>query len=486
MKVLHQLSLAILAVVGVPWASVAQAPNQFVLQAPPPIAALNLQRTVPADVDGDGDLDVLGVGLLPWAYSALYLLRNDGNGQFTNVTTAQMPGLLLTIHDVTPFDCDGDGDVDLFLSGGSGACTLLRNDGLGTFTLAATVANVSSRSTVAGDLDGDGDLDLALAPDLLMGGVYQLLINGGGGSFSPGPSFGNSSLASVAVFDLDGDGDLDVFYPSSRQLLRNDGGLLFTNVAATQLLLPNTVGLVRFVRGDLDGDGDGDFLFTGSALPDFVVLHQGNTLTLGPALPTQPLTRTAALADVDRDGDLDVVRGHANSALTLARNDGSVGFTDAPQRLPPFPIYSDHLQAADLDRDGDVDLLSCFQATTTFLLQNRHVHVEVGAALRGQNWNVELWSEPGYAVADGLGVLAVGLARLPAPLPLPPFGHLWLDLDGALLVTDSIPQSAGRRGFAFAIPSAPQLVGVELAVQGLVAAASGMMHLTALGAASIQ
>ncbi len=486
MNMHRQASMGLLAVLGVTLGSLAQAQNQFVLQAPSPIAALNLQRTVTADVDGDGDLDVLGLGLLPFAYSALYLLRNDGNGQFTNVTTAQMPGFLLTIHDITPFDCDGDGDVDLFLSGGTAGSSLLRNDGLGTFTVAATVANASSRSTVAGDLDGDGDLDLALAPDLLLGGLYQLLINGGGGSFSQGPSFGNSVLASVAVFDLDGDGDLDVFYPSSRQLLRNDGGLVFTNVAATQLLVPNTVGLVRFVRGDLDGDGDGDFVFTGSGLPDFVVLHQGNTLTVGAALPAQLLTRTAALADVDRDGDLDAVRGHANSSLTLSLNDGSGGFTDAPQRLPPFPIYSDALHAADLDRDGDVDLLSCFQSTTTFLLQNRHVHIEAGAALRGQNWNVELWSEPGYASADGLGVLAVGLARLPAPLPLPPFGHLWLDPNGALLVADSIPMSAGRRVFAFAIPSVPQLVGVQLNAQGLVAAASGGVRLTAVGIATIQ
>jgi hypothetical protein len=464
--------------------AVAQVPAKFGLEAPQPISGLKLQRIFPVDVDGDGDLDVLGTAPVFFSYTALYLLRNDGNGQFTNVTTQQMPGFLQRIYLVTPFDCDGDGDVDLFLSGNAAGSNLLRNDGHGTFTVAATLANVPSKRTVAGDLDGDGDLDLALAPDLLLGGLYQLLINSGGGSFSQGPNFGNSALAGVAVFDLDADGDLDVFYPSSRQLLRNDGGLVFTDVAATQLLVLTTFPLPSFARGDLDGDGDGDFVFAGA--PDFTVLHQGNTLTVGASLSTQPLTRAVALADVDRDGDLDVVRGSANGSLSLSLNDGLGGFTDAPQRLPPFPIYSDHLHAADLDRDGDADLLSCFQSTTTLLLRNRHVHVEVGAALRGQNWNVELWSEPGYAVADGLGVLAVSLARLPAPLPLPPFGNLWLDPNGALQVADSIPQTAGRRTFAFAIPAAPQLVGIELNVQGLVAAASGGVRLTALGITTIQ
>ena len=82
--------------------------------------------------------------------------------------------------------------------------------------------------------------------------------------------------------------------------------------------------------------------------------------------------------------------------------------------------------------------------------------------------------------------MIVSVAPVPAAVPLPPYGDLWLDLAGALVVTDSIPVSSGRRTFAFVIPNVPQLVGVELNVQGFVAAASGGVHLTGLKVATIQ
>ena len=482
MKFHRQFPLGLLPCSCLTLAGLAQAPTQFGLEAPQPISGLNLERMVAADVDGDGDLDLLGTARVFINIDAVYLLRNDGNGRFVNVTTQQMPGFLQNVYSVTPFDCDGDGDVDLFLHGNQHGL-LLRNNGTGTFVVSSQV-NVASVGGAAGDLDGDGDVDLAIAGQLLVGGQSQLLINDGTGGLSPGPFFTTSYLGLVALLDLEPDGDLDIFYASTRQLLRNNGGLSFTDVSATQLLVSGTAPISAMVQGDLDGDGDGDFVCQGAG--EFTLLHQGNALVQGLSFPAQPQRWAWALADFDRDGDLDLLRAGNTGQWTLACNDGVGNFTFTPGRLPPMPIYSQFLHAADFDGDGDADLLTCLPGSATLLLRNRHVHLDVGQALRGQNWNVELWSEPGYAIADGVGVLAVSLARLPAPLPLPPFGNLWLDLNGALLVADSIPMSAGRRAFTFAIPSAPQLVGVELSVQGLVAAASGAVLLTALGIAAIQ
>jgi hypothetical protein len=474
--------LASSALLSVAASGAAQVPPQFELVAPPVVTSLHLTSSVTVDVDADGDLDLLGPASSGGA-DVLYLVRNDGNGAFTNVTAVLV---LPRIPAVTPLDCDGDGDVDLYLHGYQ-AGTLLRNDGSGGFTVAGTLSGVGSLGGAAGDLDGDGDVDLALASHWLHGGLNRLLINGGGGTFTAGPSFGFSVLETVALLDLDNDGDLDVFYPSARKLLRNDGGLAFTDVTATQLLVPASPVLSAMAQGDLDGDGDGDFVFgTNVAGVDPVVLHQGSTLVTGGAMPVAPMTRGLALADHDRDGDRDVLRAHTDGTVTLARNDGLGGFSDATGLLPPMPLAFANVHAADVDGDGDPDVLVAVLGTPTLLLRNRDVHLAVGAANVGLPWPVELWSQPGYAVGDGLGVLAVSLARLAAPAPLPPFGTLWLDLNGALLVADTIPQAAGRRAFPFAIPAAPQLAGITLHVQGLVVPATAAAHLTTLGSATIQ
>jgi FG-GAP-like repeat len=459
---------------------------QFALGAPPPISGLNLSATWTVDVDGDGDLDLFGIA--PWFfYTAVYLLRNDGTGRFTDVTTAQMPGFLERVGDLVPFDCDGDGDLDLFLCGQSSSL-LLRNNGAGTFTVATTLQYLICTGAAAADLDGDGDLDLALASVSILGGTNSLLINDGTGGFSAGPVFGFGGWArQVIALDLEGDGDSDLFYVGHKQLLRNDGNLAFTDVSATQVVLPAGLFAGPTDRGDVDGDGDFDLVIGDSAgVADSVVFDTGSVLQHVGALPPKTRTYALQLVDVDDDGDLDVVRSHDGNTLSLARNDGLGNFTDAATRLPPFPIHSTQVRAADLDGDGDTEVVTCFPGTPTLLLWNRHRHVEVGPAMTGQTWNVNLLHQPGYAGGDVLGLLAISLVRLPTPSAVPGIGDLWLDLGlPHLLVADVILQAQGVHTFGFAIPGAAALSGIELNVQGLIDAPFGP-RLTALGVVVIQ
>ena len=124
-----------------------------------------------ADVDGDGRLDVFFCGLD--STNALY--RNLGNWRFTNVTAQALPGVnWLTpssgSNDSTGAafaDVDGDGDSDLLVNQLGGGTRLWLNEGSGRFQETTDAAGLRSRSGATSmalaDVDGDGDLDLYVA-----------------------------------------------------------------------------------------------------------------------------------------------------------------------------------------------------------------------------------------------------------------------------------------------------------------------------------
>lgn len=113
------------------------------------------------DIDGDGFCDLFFCGL----ESPSVLYRNLGNWKFENVTTTA--GLGAPRSDCTGAvfaDVDGDGDLDLLVSAMGSGVKLFLNDGHGTFTDATVsrgiASNRGSMSMALADIDGDGDLDL--------------------------------------------------------------------------------------------------------------------------------------------------------------------------------------------------------------------------------------------------------------------------------------------------------------------------------------
>ncbi|MCA8963135.1 MAG: VCBS repeat-containing protein, partial [Planctomycetes bacterium] len=114
-----------------------------------------------ADVDGDGDLDVLLTGS-SLAGSQTLVYRNDG-GSFV-----ERPAGLLRVSDsaLAAGDYDADGDLDILLIGQSGSqavTRLYRNDGGAFVTIQTGLPGVQEGSVEWGDYDGDGDLDILLS-----------------------------------------------------------------------------------------------------------------------------------------------------------------------------------------------------------------------------------------------------------------------------------------------------------------------------------
>ena len=193
------------------------------------VGALNCNH---ADYDNDGDLDVLllrGAWEFPQRPS---LLRNDGDGRFTDVTVAAGLGEPIASQAAAWADFDCDGHVDLYIAGEfkpekpdpRNRGRLYRNNGDGTFTDVADSAGVRNdrcgKGVAWGDYDDDGRPDLYVSN---MGQANRLYHNNGDGTFTdvaetlgvtePTYSF------SCWFWDYDNDGRLDIFVTGSHATL---------------------------------------------------------------------------------------------------------------------------------------------------------------------------------------------------------------------------------------------------------------------------
>lgn len=320
-----------------------------------------------ADIDGDGDLDVLAAAS---DGDEIIWYENTSNLNFTPHTISDSAN---GAGSVSAVDLDGDGDVDVLASAYyNETITWYENDGDQNFTLRTIATGVAAPSSVmAADIDGDGDLDILFASRI--DGKIGWYKNDGSQNFTLqviSTNAGSSQSVYVTAADVDGDGDLDVLSASFNDdkiaWYENDGSQNFT-----EHLISTAADGARFVvAADVDGDGDIDVLSASSN--DHTVAWYENdgsqNFTEREISTTAHGARFLFAADVDGDGDLDVLSSgtrRQTSYYGLVRstswyeNDGSQGFTEHRINTPANSDYS--LAAADVDGDGDLDLLNTYR-----------------------------------------------------------------------------------------------------------------------------
>lgn len=226
------------------------------------------QRAVVADLDGDGHLDVITTGSATTAKgtAGLVILRNDGGGTFTDVTTLKIPDLPFAPTGVAVADVDGDGDPDLFFGADQEPCRLYLNDGKGAFKRAAPDAlpydpTPGAGIPALGDFDGDG------SPDIYLPTTTQdrVLFNDGTGHFTDltdvrlGPDATAGASATLADLDLDGHLDVAAIDGNGRvRLYRNDGTGRFFDYSQEIAGNDGHLPAIDIAVADLDEDGAPD------------------------------------------------------------------------------------------------------------------------------------------------------------------------------------------------------------------------------------
>ena len=331
-----------------------------------------------ADVDSDGDLDLL---LIHQQNGTLNIQLNNGTGIFTaQAAYAGAPDYHQLDHIVLG-DLDGDGDLDLIAAAEVNVITTVqvnRNDGTGRFTGAAIVPmdDVFIRSLALGDVDGDGDLDLLAAHSYGPNGTVSIRLNNGRAEFTAPVTAAELAVsglpASMALGDIDRDGDLDLLSADSNggtvSVRVNDGsGRFLPPTAASEV----AVGLhpVSVALGDIDGDADLDMVAanidSGTAsvrfndgYGNFTVppVYVPAPINPSPAIGTYP--EQIVLGDVDADGDLDLLAANRNGrSVSVRLNDGRGHFAPSPVNAdPPLNRSPYGLALGDLDGDGDLDV----------------------------------------------------------------------------------------------------------------------------------
>jgi hypothetical protein len=415
-----------------------------------PLGGMNFDRGTFGDLDADGDLD-----LVDGEYGGFAYLENTGSataGAFVARTGAANP-LAGQFSGFMPApvlgDLDGDGDLDLVSTDSYyGHVYYFENTGRATspaFLAHTGTANPLDRAPAygyylafpgVGDLDGDGDLDVVVsAPGALLAYENAMLVPSTLPTFAPllvDPleSVDAGLIARPSLGDLDADGDLDLVvgeYDGGFFYFENTGVALAPSFAArtgaANPLDGEDVGLLAAAAlGDLDADGDLD-LVAGESLGAFAFFENtGDAVSAafasrtGAANPLDGQTAgpasAPALADLDGDGDLDLLSGQQQGAFRYFENTGSatsaafVERTGAANPLAGQDVGDRSAPASmDLDRDGDLDLVAGSLAGTFFYFENSGDADTPAFALRTGFANPLDGEDVGGASAPALGDL---------------------------------------------------------------------------------
>ena len=310
------------------------------------------------DLNHDGILDLVTTG---YQGSSVDVWMGNGDGGYqppVNYQVGSGPQGLL------PADVNNDGNLDIIAAdsgdSASHAIAILLGNSDGTFQPVQYVAgNQGVYDVIAGDFNGDGKLDLAaVTPNT---NTLSLYYGKGDGTFQNPVNYSTDLNPNyVVAADFNGDGKPDLLVTAHG----GDGGYIDVelNQGDGALQIPPSARLSEFspysaVPADLRNNGINDVLYADPNNSFGYFLGNGNgTFQTGQGMAVHEGPVFVSVGDFDGDGILDVALcGYASSDITILKGNGAGGFT-TEANYRDAGAFPDAMVAADLDNSGTLDL----------------------------------------------------------------------------------------------------------------------------------
>ncbi|MFT4605503.1 MAG: hypothetical protein ACI9W4_002242 [Rhodothermales bacterium] len=356
-----------------------------------PLKALLSGQLAFADYDNDGDLDLAltgtdGFGGEARVYAAVDTLIPDGEIDIAFKVLRDTQSILREVRDshVSWVDYDSDGDLDLFLAGYfqdiDGVVSVeaeLYNNGLvlqQSVQASAGIPGVHQGDGDWADFDGDGDMDLLLSGATTATAPWapmtDVIVNNGGTFVPLNAGMTGARFSRVAWVDYDTDGDPDAVVmgqdesgaPRSWAYQNNGGSFSLVDLGLPALYFSS------MSWADYDGDGDPDLVMNGAVVSPslfsgraFIFRNDNGSLTsLGAERDlAQVGFGDVVWVDYDLDGDLDVLLSGVSEPFgeriaTVYRNEDNVRFAE---EFRLAGVLFAGIAAGDYNNDGDQDVI---------------------------------------------------------------------------------------------------------------------------------
>ncbi len=327
-----------------------------------------------ADLDQDGDLDLVFAKNQEGAVYSLENLQFHSTGKMdvSTLVDSSFADVAYMVNGLFNGDQYDDIIAADFTSSGINL-NYYTGDGSGAFSFSETLYSETSavdqivRALAQGDLDRDGDLDVVFSSDGTdsIYAIYNTMNNGPFGASRGGDWSGLVTIANgfgasraLAVVDINQDGNNDIVAINSitdRVSWLDNDGFWTEQIIPTTLINPTSLAV-----GDIDGNGSIDIMIGSTSTTALWLsndLGDGTAWTqssgIGATVPFE-----IDLADMDQDGDLDLVNTSA-FPQPVSWYENRVSGTVWDRHNTPYSSAAtpSKITATDFDRDGDIDIL---------------------------------------------------------------------------------------------------------------------------------